>query len=164
MVATFEIHEGNSTAPGTIGSVGNLNMGTNDSKELTPATYPITVGNKSYEKWFVGSWYGAFTQVDNVQFYTSAGSYGTAEVIMWTGSETGYVQPIVAISTVAVGSVPVADPGTANVSLGSALAGSLIGAATGSRSDWIVLQYQVGSTADPGPTNQKTFTFEWDEQ
>ncbi len=161
MVALFQFHEGNGAAPGTLGSVGNINMGNSDTKELDPATFPITAGNNSFELYFVGSWSGAFTKVDNVQFWQSAGSLGTGEVIKWTGSITIFGQPVVTLSGSAVGSVPTADPGTANITLGSILAGSLV--AIG-RSDWIVLQYQTESSASPGPTNQKTFTLQWDEQ
>jgi len=163
MVAVFEFHEGNSAAPGTIGSVSNLNMGSDDSKEVVPATYPIIAGENSYELWFVGSWSGVFTQVNNAQFWMSGGSYGTGEVILWTGSETDYVAPTTTTSTVAVGSVPTADPGTANVSIGSTLAASGSLEAEG-RSDWVILQYQTEATTDPGPTNQKEFTYQWDEQ
>lgn len=161
MVATFEFHEANSTAPGTLGSVGNLNMGTTDAKELVPATYPITAGSNSYEKWFAGSWSGTFTKIDNVQFWMSAGSYGTGEEIFWSGSETLYVEPVLTTSTIADITVPTADPGTANITIGSSLTGSLEAAG---RSDYIVLQYTTTGASAPGPTNQKTFTIQWDEQ
>lgn len=161
MVSTFEFHEANGTAPGSLGSISNLNMGNADAKELTPADNPITAGNNSYEKWFVGSWSGTFTKIDNVQFWQSAGSFGTGESIDWSGSETLYVQPTTSESTIATTSVPTSDPGTANVSLGSSLSGSL---ETTGRSDYVVLQYQTTASASPGPTNQKTFTIQWDEQ
>lgn len=160
MVATFEFHESNGAGE-TMGSVGNLNMGNTDAKELTPANNPITAGNNSYEKWVVGSWAGTFTQIDNVQFWMSAGSFGTGESIDWSGSETTYAQPVSTTSTVATTAIPTSDPGTANVTLGSSLAGTL---SSEGRSDYIVLQYQTTASADPGPTNQKTFTIQWDEQ
>lgn len=161
MVSTFEFHEANGAAPGSLGSVGNLNMGNTDSKELTPADNPITAGQNSFEKWFAGSWSGTFTKIDNVQFWLSAGSFGTGESIDWSGEETLYVQPTDSTSTVATTSVPTSDPGTANVSVGSSLSGSL--EAEG-RSDYVVMQYQTTASANPGPTNQKTFTIQWDEQ
>lgn len=161
MVSVFQVHEGNSTAPGTIGSVGQLNMGNTDAKNIVAATNPITAGSNSYEKWFVGSWSGTFTKVSNAKFYVSAGSYGTGEVIKWTGSRTLYVAPTISNSSFAVGSVELTLPGTANVTIGSSLTGSL--ESTG-RSDWIVMQYQTTTSANPGPTNQKTLTFVWDEQ
>lgn len=161
MTSTFYFAEGNGAAPGTIGSVGNFNFGTTDAKGLTPASYPITAGQNSYEKWVVGSWSGTFTKISNAQFYMSAGSYGTGEVIKWTGSATNYVQPTTSASSLAVGSLPTSDPGTANVSIGSNLTGSLV---SPGRSDWIVMQYQTTASASPGPVNQKTITIQWDEQ
>ena len=92
MVSTFTFHEGNG-AGGTLGSVGNLNLGTTDAKELVPATYPITAGNNSFEKWFVGSWGGTFTKISGVRFWKASGAYGTGEVIKWTGSATLYSTP-----------------------------------------------------------------------
>ena len=161
MVATFEFHEGNSTAPGTIGSVSNLNMGATDVKEIVVASSPISAGTNSFEKWFAGSWSGVFTKINNVQFWMNTGSFGTGEVLLWTGSETAYVEPTATTSSFALGSIPSADPGTANISVGSSLSGSLV--AEG-RSDWVVLQYQTTASANPGPANQKTFTLQWDEQ
>lgn len=176
MVATFWFAEANGSPTtgsllwnGATGSVANINMGSIDSAELTAATYPIIAGENSYEKWFAGSWSGTFTQIDNLQFWMSAGSYGTGEVIKWTGSgvdknmDVDQTGPTTTTSTFAVGSVPSADPGTANVGLGSPpnLSGTLT--ATGS-SNFIVLQYQTTASASPGPTNQKTFTLQWDEQ
>jgi hypothetical protein len=160
MVSTFYYAEGNSTAPGTIGSVGNLNFGSTDAKALVPATYPITAGTNSFEKFVAGSWAGTFTKISNLKFYMSAGSYGTGEVIKWTGSATAYVQPSTTTSTLAVGSVPIVSAN--NVTIGSILAGSIT--SSPGRSDWIVMQYQTTASASPGPTNQKTFTLTWDEQ
>jgi hypothetical protein len=161
MASTFYFVEGNGAVPGVIGSVSNFNFGTTDGKELTPASYPIFAGSNSYEKYVAGSWSGVFTKINNVQFYMSAGSYGTGEVIKWTGSSTNYVQPTTVTSMIAVGSLPTSDPGTANVSLGSSLTGSLV---TEGRSDWIVMQYQITGSAEPGPVNQKSHTIQWDEQ
>ena len=162
MTATFYFAENNGVFPGTLGSIANLNMGASDSKEVVVASSPILAGANSFEKWIVGSWSNSFTKINNVQFWMSAGSYGTGEVIKWTGSESTYVQPTASTSTKAVGSVPTSDPGTANVSINSSLAGSLI--TSPGRSDYIVLQYGTSASASPGPTNQKTFSIQWDEQ
>lgn len=162
MVATFSFAEKNGASPGTwTGSISNLNFGNTDQPMLVTATYPITVGNNSYEKYVAGSFGGAFTKISNVQFWMSAGSYGAGEVIKWSGSVTTYATPTATTSVVAVGSVPTSDPGTANVSVHGALTGSLLAAGS---TDFITLQYQTTSSAGPGPVNQKTFTIQWDEQ
>lgn len=163
MAATFSFGEAYGS-PGIVinGSITNVNMGSLGSPNLTAASYPITRGENSYEKYIFGSWGGTFTKIDNLQFYASAGSYGTGEVIKWQGSSvTTFTPPVTTTSVVATGSLPFADPGTANVSIANTLAGSIY-ASPGS-SDYIVLQYQTTSSAAVGPTNTKTLTLQWDE-
>ncbi len=171
MVATFFFAEANgSPTTGSLlwaGSVSQLNLGNIDGSLITTASNPITAGNNSYEKWFVGSWSGTFTKVSNLQFWQSAGSSGTGETMFWTGSAhsrnfTGS-NPTASASVYAVGSIPTSDPGTANVGFGSpsSLTGSIT--ATGS-SNFIVVQLKTTASANPGPVNQKTWTLEWDEQ
>jgi len=160
MVATFAWSEtyGAST---TTGTPTNLNFGSTSAIDLTPSTYPITAGTNSYEKWVRGDWSGSFTRIDNVQFWKSAGAYVTGEGIDWDGDgNTAYVVSTSATSSVATTVVPTADPGTANVSIGGALTGSLT--ATG-YTDYVVMQMQITSTASAGPVNQKTFTLQYDE-
>jgi len=160
MVATFAWSEtyGAST---TTGTPTNLNFGSTSAIDLTPSTYPITAGTNSYEKWVRGDWSGSFTRIDNVQFWKSAGAYVTGEGIDWDGDgNTSYTVATTATSSIATTPVPTADPGTANVSIGGALTGSLT--ATGF-SDYVVMQMQITSTASAGPVNQKTFTLQYDE-
>jgi hypothetical protein len=130
------------------------------SHDLVPLTYPIDAGSRSFEKYISGSFGGTFTKISNVQFWKSAGAYVTGETIFWTGSATTFNDPIDTASGSAVGSVPVADPGTANVSIGGALAGSLT--AIGS-TDFIVMQLETTSSTPAGAVNQKTFTLQYDE-
>jgi hypothetical protein len=160
MVSTFAFHEGNGAAPGTFGSVANLNTGSSDSKELVTSTYPVIAGQNSYEKWFVGSWGGTFSKINNVQFWKSNGAYVTGEVVKW-GSSTTYVRPTTTTSTVALGSVPIAAPGSQNVLMQGTLTGSIV--TTGS-SGLIVLQTQSTVSVTPGAANTKTYTIQWDEQ
>lgn len=159
MVSTFYFAESNGAAPGTLGSTPNVNFGNTDASNITPASNPITAGNNSYEKWIVGSWSGTFTKISNAGFWSSAGSQGTGETLLWTGSVTKYTTPVATASGSALGSIPTTFAN--NYFLGSALSGSLIAAGRG---DWIVLQYKTTASAGPGPVNQKTFTMQWDEQ
>jgi hypothetical protein len=159
MVATFGWVEYLSNATDTA-TPTNLNLGSTLAANLAPSTYPITAGTYSYEKWVKANFSGSFTRIDNVQFWKSAGAYVTGEVINWTGQETAFNQPTESASADATTTVPVADPGTANVSIGGALAGSLT--ATGN-SDFIILQATVTTAASAGAVNQKTFTLQYDE-
>ena len=158
MVATVSWSEQNSS--GNTGSIANLNFGSTDAPNIVALDYPVNTGTNSYEKWITGSFGGTFTKINNVQFWKSAGAYVTGETIFWSGSVTTFVTPAATASTYAVGSVPAADPATANVSIHSSLTGSLL--AVGS-TDYIVLQQQITSAASPGATNQKTFTIQYDE-
>lgn len=63
-----------------------------------------------------------------MQFYKSAGTLSGGIDIHWDGETTAYVTPISTASTIATASIPVADPGTANVSIGGDLTGSLTAA------------------------------------
>lgn len=163
MTATFSWQE--EIDGGITGSIANINFGSTAAVDLTPLSYPITAGSHSFEKYVSGSFGGTFTKIDNVQFWKSAGNYQTGETIFWTGSSTAYVSPEgdENVSTVAVGSVPAADPGTANVSIsegGGGLTGSL--SAIGS-TDFIVMQLQTTTSTPAGAVNQKTFTLQYDE-
>jgi len=160
MTADFDWQEHNGAGPSITGSIANINFGSTDSADLVALSYPITAGNYSYEKYISGSFGGTFTKIDNVQFWKSAGNYVTGETIFWTGSETGYTQPVATKSSSAVGSVPTSDPGTANVSIHGSLTGSLI--AIGS-TDFVVLQLETTASTPAGAVNQKTFTLNYDE-
>lgn len=138
----------------------NFNFGSTIATDLNPETYPISVGNNSYEKYFKANFTGTFTSISDLRFYKSDGDYVTGEQIDFTGEATSYVIPVVTASTVATTTLPVADPGTANVSIGGNLAGTLVAPGT---SDFIVLQNQIASYASSGSTNQKTFTFLYTE-
>ena len=159
MVATFGWVEylANATATAT---PTNLNLGSTIAANLAPSTYPITAGTYSYEKWFIANYSGSFTRIDNVQFWKSAGAYVTDEVINWTGQQTEYAAPTTSASSYATTAVATADPGTANVSIGGNLSGSLT---TTGASDFMILQASIGSSASAGAVNQKTFTLQYDE-
>jgi len=158
MAATYnwvEFNGGESTTVPT-----NLNMGSDNSVDLTPATYPITAGDNSYEKWVYGDFSGSFTKINNVRLWKSAGALVSGEDIVF-GSAFATVAPGTATSTEAVSSVDTADPGYTNVSIGEATTyGSLVAAGV---TDYFVLQTQIDASASPGATNTKTFTIQYDE-
>lgn len=159
MAAIFGWKEFNGAA--STGTPTNVNMGSINMRNLTPATYPITAGDNSYEKWIYGDWSGTFTKINNVRFWKSGGSLVSGEDIVFDGEQVTTTAPGTAISVIAVASVDTSDPGYTNVSInGATTLGSLTSAGT---SDYIVLQSQIDSSAGPGATNQKTFTIQYDE-
>jgi len=138
----------------------NLNFGSTIAANLAPSTYPITAGTYSYEKWVRAYFSGSFTRIDNIQFWKSAGAYVSGETIAWTGQQTAYAAPTTTASVYATTALPTADPGTANVSIGGSLSGSLT--STG-YSDYMILQTSVTTAASAGATNTKTLTLQYDE-
>lgn len=159
MTATFGWVEYLSNATDTA-TPTNLNLGSTLAANLAPSTYPITAGTYSYEKWIQANFTGSFTRIDNIKFWKSAGAYVTGETINWTGEQTQYSTPTNSSSSDASASVATSEPGSANVSIGGSLSGSLTG--TGS-SDFIVLQASVKTSASAGAVNTKTFTLQYDE-
>lgn len=168
MAVTAYIDERNGAPAGVEQqNVSNINMGSNDSYQLVPATYPITAGTNAFEKWLKIRFTGVDNKVDNVQTWISAGTLD-AQADMVTNARTSsyveaetYAQPTASSSSVATQTMPEADPGAANLGIGGSLTGNL--SADGS-SDYLVLQYQTGATHAAGDIAQLTITFQWDEQ
>lgn len=167
MAATFAWSQSNGAGQTITDSIGSINMGSNDSANLVPETYPITAGSRSYEVWVRGKFTGTYTKVDNLQFWKSAGAYVTGETIFWNPVVAGsYTTPVATASPKATGSIPTADPGTANVTIGSSLTGSLYSngaGTTGSYSDYMLMQTETTTSSPAGSTNIKTWTLNYDE-
>lgn len=164
MVATYGWVEFQTTA-GDTATPTNLNLGSTVVANLAPTLFPITAGTYSYDKYVRAHFSGSFTRIENLQFWMSGtGPYVTGETIAWTGQQTQYATPTgggaSTESVHAQTAVPIADPGTANVSIGGSLAGSLV--AEGD-SDFIILQASITTAASAGAVNQKTFTLQYDE-
>ncbi len=164
MVATFGWIEYLTNATNTA-TPTNVNFGNTVAANIAPSTYPVTAGTFSYDKYIRAYFSGSFTRIENLQFWMSGtGPYVTGETIAWTGQQTQYATPTggsaSAQSVHATTAVPTADPGTANVSVGGSLSGSLTSAGY---SDYIILQASVTTAASAGAVNQKTFTLQYDE-
>jgi hypothetical protein len=165
MVATVELCESNGAGETVTHSISNLNYGNTDAANLTPASYPITVGNNSYRKEvrLHVTAMGGSNKIDNVQIWKSAGAYVTGESIQTnlttTGySATAYVTP--ATTTYTALAMPTADPAAANLGIAGSLTGSITAAAY---SDYWHSQIQSTGSTPPGNANQKTFTIQYDE-
>jgi len=173
MVATFSWVEYNTQATDT-GIPTNLNLGSANARNLAPSTYPITAGTYSYSKWVRGVWSGAFTRIDNLQFWMSASGTGyvtgeslkcTATTGTYAGTSTYHAPTGVAKQdTKAVKTMPIADPGAANIGIAGSLSGSITTSTAGSNSsDFIVVQASITTAASAGAVQQKTFTLQYDE-
>jgi hypothetical protein len=171
MAAVVEICEANGVGETISHNIANINFGSNDSSALTPATYPITVGQNSFLKYVRIHWTsGTANKLDNFRVWKSAGAYVTGEGIQCNletsaYSEEAYATPVA--TTYTHNTMPVADPGAPNIGIGGSLSGSLTaGGAIGdtTASDYIKMQLQTTGSSPAGNVNQKTFTFQYDEQ
>ena len=167
MVASAQLDEYNGAGETQTANVTNCNFGSVDSANLTPANDPITAGQNSFEKYWKMAFSGTFNQVDNLKVWKSAGAYVTGESLVTNARESSYggaesyVQPTQSTSTKATQTFPVTEPSGANLGIGGSLSGNL--SSSGS-SDYLVVQLQTTGATPPGDVNQKTFTFQYDEQ
>lgn len=162
MAATFSWVESNGAGE-TESTPTNINFGSTDAVNLVALTYPITAGENSYEKYIKVKFTGTFSTIDNIKFWKSAGTYVTGEGIDWDGEVAlaSYATPTDSTSSVATTVLPTSDPGTANVSIGGSLSGTIT--VSGNTSDYIVMQLQTTSSTPAGAVNTKTMTLTYDE-
>jgi len=165
MVATVDISESNLATESVTDNITNCNYGNDDSPNLVTATYPITAGNNSFEKYWRINWSGSFNQIDNLQVWVNPDVDSELDLIS-NLTTSGYVNKVYA--TPVTGScsscsyqVPTADPTQANLGIGGSLAGTTN--ATG-YSDYVISQLTSAGTAAPGDMTQVTYTFQYDEQ
>lgn len=166
MAATFSWAQNNGAPAGTVtilGASGNLA----DFKEIDDATvsdyaaFPIVAGNRSFEIWLRAWFTQPFNQIRGLRFWQSTNfSPSNGLQVFWTGTQVAYLQPFNGTSSVATSSIPIMDPGTANVSLGGSLTSCLI---ANGYSDFIVMQLMTTSQAQPGDTSLMSGTLSYSE-
>jgi len=169
MVATVKVHEWNGISPGvvTIG-ITNINFGSKDAAELVAADYPIIAGQYSFEKWLKLVFNGNFNVIDNIKIWKESGVYKTNEGIQTNLISSGYLNatytpggPSENDSAIAINTLPVAEPGSANLGIGGSLTGYLVDEGS---SDYLILQLMTTSYTEAGDTNRKSIKFQYDEQ
>lgn len=167
MAASFEWSQttgasGDPTITDKEADTGNLVnfMSTDSATAADYSTNPITAGENSYEVFIRGKFGGTFNTIENLQFWRSTDfSPNTGLSVYWAGNDVSYSTPATTTS-VATATVPTSDPGTANVTIGGSLSGSLT---EGGYSDYICLQLRTTESAAAGDTSLATFTLEYDE-
>lgn len=176
MSATVQLAEQNGPAAGPAENldIDNINLGSSDTDELTPSSYPITAqaDGHSYEKWvriYVPD-LGGSSIVDNLKVWLSSlgGGWATGEGISTNLRESGYATktyptagPVQTDSPDADQAMPESEPSGPNLGIGTSLAGQITTAPA--YSDWLVLQLDVTGSTPAGSLNQKTFTLQYDE-
>lgn len=166
MAATVQINERNGAPAGTLTSnITNSNYGSTDAANLSVATYPLTAGSNSYEKWqqLEVTAMGGSTSISNLKYWYTGTLSGSdamktnARTTSYGGAAT-YATPTASASVVATQTAPTSEPASANFGIGGSLSGTLT--TTGS-SDYLVTQLQVdaGTTAGATLTNH----YQYDE-
>lgn len=155
MAATVRINEYNGAGETATNNITNSNFGSTDTANLTAASYPITAGTSSYEKyqklevtamggsskvkdlkiWYTGTLSGSDTLLTNAR----TTSYGGAET---------YATPVNTTSSKATQTMPTSAPAT-NWGIAGSLTGELTTTGT---SDYLVMQLNVHSATTAGAT------------
>lgn len=166
MAATLSMLQHNGAGP-TITSVGGSGNAWNymTLDAATPAAYsanPITFGNNSYEVWLRAMFTGLFNEIRDLRMWMSTNfSPSTGLFLFFRGTQPWYLIPGTISSSVATSSMPTADPGTANISIGGNLSGSLL--TSSGMSDFIVTQLRTTTAAPAGDTSFATLSFSYSE-
>ena len=192
-VATFFDFAGTDNTPGTqqnVSALGppNLRFKTADDATIdsvNPIPIPTTGSNFSFWKQiYLEVTGGTFTQIDNVQFYTDGGGFGTGistfvgdqMPVKNSGADTGYD---VATGVVGTSGDDMLDTMTGHVDVTSETdafsftsgctktisiseAGAIMNA-TGESTNYLVCQMDVINTASPGDLADETWTWQYDE-
>lgn len=163
--ATVEIDEANGAGQTLTHNITNTNMGSTDAVNLDPVANPVTPGNNTYEKWqkVHVTAMGGSSKIDNLKIWRTGALGGSATHVTNArtasyGGAATYATPVATASSVATQAMPTSAPGSANLGIGGALAGSLT--ATGS-SDYLVHQIQTNAGDTAGSTS--TMNYQYDE-
>lgn len=165
MAAGFEWAQSNGASGTTVdlGASGNL-WNFKNIDDATAADYsgnPITAGQNSFEVWLRAHMTGTFNRIDGFRLWMSVDfSPNTGLAVFFAGRQVIYLQPAAGTSSIATSSIPKADPGSTNVSIGGNLSGSLVAPGY---TDYMVLQLRTGTNAAPGDTSLATFTLSYNE-
>ena len=165
MAATFNWAQRNGAGGVStdLGTTGNLwNFKSVDTAIVGDyAANPITAGQNSMEVALRGRFTGLFNKIEDVRFWHStAFSPATGLVLKAKTNQVIYLQPSTVTSSIATSSIPVADPGTANVSINGSLTSCLT---SSGYTDHVYIQLQTGTNAPAGDTSLAAFTMSYTE-
>lgn len=161
MAATHQWSESNGVGEDITDGISNLNFGSNDSPNLNTTTYPITRSEDSFEKYIRCKFTDTWTVISNMKFWKSIGTLVTGESIKASANAV-YAQP--SETPNADSAIPTTE-GTA-LSLNSAEGDSTIvygGSGVSGYTGYIRLQIHTTASTPTGDVNQKTFSFQYDE-
>lgn len=165
MAATVEICESNGAGETITHNISNSNMGNTDAANLTPASYPVTPGERTYAKYqrIHVTAMGGSSKIDNLKVWRT-GSLGGAATHVTNGRTSSYggaatyAEPVKTAITGADQAMPTSAPASANLGIGGALAGSLTDVGY---SDYLIHQIITNAADVAGSTT--TMNYQYDE-
>ena len=167
-IAVFQPSEYNGAGETETANVSSFNVGSVDSANITPGpANAITAGNNAYikyHKWKCTT-FSTLNQISDLRVWKSAGAYNTGVGIQCSARTSAYTQPVYATpvaTTYTDQTLPVADPGAANLGIATSLSGTIT--ALNQYSDRFKWQLQTTGSTPAGTLNTLTFTFQWLEQ
>ena len=171
MAATVSVAESNGTTPTVTPSITNTNMGSTDAVNLVAATYPITAGTNSFEKWqrFDVTAMGGSSKIKTLKVWSSAGLSANcthktnARETVYGGAQTFDTVngPLATDRSATYGytqTMPTSTPSGANLGIGGSLSGEITVAGF---SDYLVMQIQTTGAAVAGTS--VTMNYQYDE-
>ena len=175
MAATFEWDEANGAGQTVTHNVANGNWKNEDSATNNYASFPVTAGNNSFEKWIYGHFSGSYNQILNGKFAHTDGAMGTGLTIMGPptmtadGDRLAYTTPSTSAnanlttnmtSVIGIGSgIDVWFGATGPSNSGKAASTTSNPAYT----NYLTTQLQTSGSVAPGDTATATFTLQFDE-
>lgn len=164
MPATVEICESNGAGETITHNITNANMGSVDSPNLNPVSYPIIAGQYSFEKYhrFHVTNMGGSASVRNLKVWMT-GTLSGSDVLRTSATATNYAQktygtPSSSASSKATYVIGTSEPSGANVGISGSLSGEITAAGY---SDYVVFQLFVHSSTTQGAT--VTLNYQYDE-
>jgi len=161
MAATHAFKESNGA--GEVSSTAtNLNFGSNDSANLNTATYPITRGNASFEKYLRCLFTGVWTEISNMKLWRSdANGYKTGETLK-AATNQAYVQPSDVAN--ADSDIPLLVGSALTIQSAEGAATIVYGASgVSGYTKYVRFQLRTTGSTPSGAVFQKTLLFQYDE-
>ena len=157
MPATFVFSEANYVDETITDDIANLNFGSIDDPEITPADNPIPKGQNSFQKYLKAYFSDTFAEISNMKFWMSIGVLLTGEAIVGINN-VAFAEPS-RTKDGGDGAIPITE-GTAWAIQAEDGSSTIIAEGY---TKYIRVQETTTILTPAGAANQKTFTFQYDE-
>jgi hypothetical protein len=162
--ATVQISESNTSSETVTDGISNVNMGAgagSDIPNLTSATYPVSPGSRSREKWLRAKLVAKNDSQKVKNFRVWRSGTDPSPSAFYKNDDTGYTAPTFdsvngpqELSDVCTQALPGSDPAAAKIGIGGSLTGEL--STNGTYTDYFVLQVLLDGSETAAKTSQIT--------